>query len=97
MATSAVITRSFPLLLLGTVLIGFGNTSNQLSRYAAADMVPLARRASAISLVVWASTVGSVIGPSLVRARPPTSRRCWGSRASPGRISCRSCSSVSPR
>jgi MFS family permease len=65
-ATAAVITRSFPLLLVGTVLIGFGNTSNQLSRYANADMAPLARRASAISLIVWASTVGSVIGPQLV-------------------------------
>jgi MFS family permease len=65
-ATLAVITRSFPLLLAGTLLIGFGNTSNQLSRYTNADMVPLARRASAISLVVWASTVGSVIGPQMV-------------------------------
>ncbi len=65
-ATAAVVTRSFPLLLAGTVLIGFGNTSNQLSRYANADMAPLARRASAISLIVWASTVGSVIGPQLV-------------------------------
>jgi MFS family permease len=65
-ATAAVITRSFPLLLVGTVLIGFGNTSNQLSRYAAADLVPPERRASAIGLVVWASTIGSVVGPSLV-------------------------------
>lgn len=65
-ATAAVMTRSFPLLLLGTVLIGFGNTSNQLSRYTAADLVPPERRASAIGLVVWASTIGSVIGPSLV-------------------------------
>jgi len=65
-ATAAVLTRSFPLLLLGTLLIGFGNSSNQLSRYANADMAPLAKRASAISLVVWASTVGSVVGPQLV-------------------------------
>jgi len=65
-ATGAVITRSFPLLLGGTVLIGFGNSANQLSRYTAADMVPSARRASALSLVVWAATVGSVVGPSLV-------------------------------
>jgi MFS family permease len=65
-AAAAVITRSFPLLLGGTLLIGFGNTSNQLSRYANADMAPLARRASAISVVVWAATVGSVIGPQLV-------------------------------
>ncbi|MDP2350336.1 MAG: MFS transporter [Chloroflexota bacterium] len=65
-ATAAVMTRSFPLLLLGTVMIGFGNTSNQLSRYTAADLVPPERRASAIGLVVWASTIGSVVGPSLV-------------------------------
>ena len=65
-AAVAVITRSFPLLLLGTVFIGFGNTSNQLSRYANADMVPMAKRASAIGIVVWAATIGSVIGPTLV-------------------------------
>ncbi len=65
-ATAAVITRSFPLLLFGTVLIGFGNASNQLSRYTAADMVPPERRASAIGLVVWAATIGSVVGPWLV-------------------------------
>ena len=65
-ATAAVVTRSFPLLLVGTVLIGFGNASNQLSRYTAADMVPPERRASAIGLVVWAATVGSVVGPWLV-------------------------------
>ena len=66
LATAAVITRSFPLLLVGTVLIGFGNASNQLSRYTAADMAPPARRASAIGLVVWAATIGSVVGPWLV-------------------------------
>jgi len=65
-ATAAVMTRSFPLLLIGTFLIGFGNASNNLSRYAAADMVQADRRASAIGTVVWASTIGSVIGPTLV-------------------------------
>lgn len=65
MATAAVLTRSFPLLLVGTTLIGFGNASNQLSRYAAADMVSHDRRASAIGMVVWGGTVGSVIGPWL--------------------------------
>ena len=65
-ATAAVLSNSFPLLLAGTLLIGFGNSSNQLSRYAAGDMVPSERRASAISIVVWGATIGSVIGPSLV-------------------------------
>ena len=65
-ATLAVILRSFPLLLVGTLLIGFGSASNQLARYAAADMVPMHRRASAIGTVVWGGTVGSVVGPTLV-------------------------------
>jgi len=65
-ATAAILVRSFELLLVGTTLIGFGNAANQLSRYAAADMVPPARRASAIGMVVWGGTVGSVIGPWLV-------------------------------
>jgi MFS family permease len=66
LATLAVILRAFPLLLLGTLFIGFGNSSNQLSRYTAADLVPAARRGSAIGLVVWGATVGSVVGPTLV-------------------------------
>lgn len=65
-ATVAVLWSSLPLLLVGTFLIGFGNSSNQLSRYAAADLYPDARRASAIGLVVWGATVGAVVGPNLV-------------------------------
>lgn len=65
-ATLAVVWGSFPLLLAATFLIGFGNSSNQLSRYAAADMYPGARRASAIGTVVWGATVGAVVGPNLV-------------------------------
>ena len=53
-ATLAVIVASMPLLLLGMVLIGFGNASNQLSRYVAADLYPPDRRASALGTVVWA-------------------------------------------
>ncbi len=65
-AAWAVLQSSFPLLLLGTLLFGFGNAANQLSRYAAADMAPLSRRGWVIGLVVWAATVGAVIGPNLV-------------------------------
>jgi len=65
-ATAAVIMVSFPLLLIGTFFIGFGNSSNQASRYAAADLVAPERRATAISTVVWAATVGAVVGPNLV-------------------------------
>ena len=65
-ATIAIVMSSLLLLLIGTVLIGFGNASNQLSRYTAADLVTPDRRASAIGLVVWGATVGAVVGPNLV-------------------------------
>jgi MFS family permease len=65
-ATLAVVARSFPLLVVGTFLIGFGNSANNLSRYAAADLVPTKRRPVAIGLVVWAATIGGVVGPWLV-------------------------------
>src|SRR6478752_1265653 len=65
-ATMAVIGVSLPLLLVGTTLIGFGNASNQLSRYAAADLYPATRRATAIGIVVWGATFGAVVGPNLV-------------------------------
>jgi MFS family permease len=65
-AGGAVILGSLPVLLGGTLLIGFGNTSNQLARYAAADLYPPERRGSAIGLVVWGATVGAIIGPNLI-------------------------------
>jgi len=66
-AVVGIVAQSFPVLLVGCLGIGFGNSSNQLSRYAAADMYPSRRRASAIGIVVWAATVGAVIGPNLVQ------------------------------
>jgi MFS family permease len=75
-ATVAVVTRVFPLLLIGTLCIGFGNTANHLSRYAAADMAAPARRASAIGTVVWGATVGAVLaGPATWPAG--SGCQCW--------------------
>jgi len=66
LAGAAVVLASFPLFLAATVAMGFANSANQLSRYAAADMYEGTRRASAIGLVVWGSTFGAVVGPNLV-------------------------------
>ncbi|HJP88279.1 MAG TPA: MFS transporter [Candidatus Limnocylindrales bacterium] len=66
LAVLAVVSRSFPLLILGTFLIGFGNSSNNLSRYAAADLVHGNERSVAIGSVVWGSTIGGIVGPLLV-------------------------------
>ena len=71
LAVSAVVTRSLPLLLLGTVLIGFGNSANLLSRYTAAGMFPERRRASAIATVVWGATIGAIVGPNLLAISVP--------------------------
>jgi MFS family permease len=61
----SVLAASIPLLLLGSALTGFANAAGNLGRYIAADMSVPERRASAIGLVVWGTTVGAVIGPNL--------------------------------
>jgi MFS family permease len=62
----AVVNRSFALLLGGMALFGIASTSNLLARYAAADVSPGARRGRAMGLIVWGSTIGSIIGPNLM-------------------------------
>ncbi|NYJ04181.1 MFS transporter [Petropleomorpha daqingensis] len=56
---------SLPLLLVG--LFGFGSATacGLQARYAAADLAAPEHRGRALSLVVWATTVGSVLGPNL--------------------------------
>ena len=61
----SILTESIPLLLLGSAFTGFANAAGNLGRYIAADMASPDRRASAIGLVVWGTTVGAVIGPNL--------------------------------
>lgn len=65
-AASAVIAGSLWLLLAGMVALGLGHASNQLARYAGAEMHPPERRGSAVSIIVWAGTIGSVLGPILL-------------------------------
>lgn len=66
LAVVAVLAVSLPLLLLASALVGFGNAAMNLSRYAAADLFPVERRAGALGFVVWGSTIGAVVGPNLV-------------------------------
>ncbi len=56
---------SFALLLLGTLTIGSATAANSQARFAATDLAEPDRRARALSLVVWATTLGSVLGPNL--------------------------------
>lgn len=51
--------------LIGLVFIGIGQGGTNLARYAAADLAEPTARSKAISLVVFASTIGAVGGPAL--------------------------------
>jgi len=61
-----VVQQSFAVFLGGMTLFGTAQTSNLLARYAAADVSPGAQRGRAMGLIVWGSTVGSIIGPMLM-------------------------------
>ncbi|HEY7464929.1 MAG TPA: MFS transporter [Candidatus Limnocylindria bacterium] len=63
---AAILVSSFLLLVAGALLTGFGNAAIALSRYAAADLYPDARRGGVVGVVVWGSTIGAVLGPNLV-------------------------------
>lgn len=53
------------LLLIGFVLFGASTAANLQSRFAAADRAGADGVGRSISLVVWATTIGSVTGPNL--------------------------------
>lgn len=55
----------FPLAMLGLVATGGGTTATLQSRYAATDLASPDRRGRSLATVVWATTVGSVLGPNL--------------------------------
>lgn len=61
----AATVKSFPLLLLGMAAFGAASSANLQARFAAADLAAPDHRARAISVVVWASTLGAVLGPNL--------------------------------
>ena len=57
---------SFALLLTGALLLGSNTAASLASRYAAADLAAPQHKGRALSLVLWATTVGAVAGPNLV-------------------------------
>lgn len=57
---------TFPLLLAGFALIGAGQAANLQSRFAAVDLAAQKTRGRDLSIVVWATTIGAVLGPNLV-------------------------------
>lgn len=63
MSFAAAVAGFYPLLVVGIVAVGTGNSTNLATRYAAADLALPERRARAIGLLMWGSTFGAVLGP----------------------------------
>lgn len=55
-----------PVLLLGTLLVGSATASNYQIRFAAIDLSDDKHRSRDLSLIVWAGTIGAVLGPNLL-------------------------------
>lgn len=66
MCIIAGITGWFPIQLVGAGLLGATTSANNQSRYAATDLAATEHRGRDLSVVMWATTIGSVIGPNLV-------------------------------
>lgn len=66
LATSAAALGSFPLLLVGLAFAGAGSATNLQARFAATDLAVPLHRARQLSLVVWSTTIGAVLGPNLI-------------------------------
>lgn len=63
---AAIITESVPLAFAGMFFFGGGTAANLQARYAATDLSEPTRRGRQLSLIVWATTVGAVVGPSMM-------------------------------
>ncbi|TGJ94542.1 MFS transporter, partial [Actinotalea fermentans ATCC 43279 = JCM 9966 = DSM 3133] len=68
LAATATFLQTWPLLLAGMLLFGAGSATGLASRFTATDLARPERRATDLSVVIWATTIGSVLGPNLAGA-----------------------------
>jgi MFS family permease len=61
----AAVRSSLPLLFAGFFLFGGASAAGLQARYAAVDLAPAPLRGRHLSWIVWATTLGAVVGPSL--------------------------------
>lgn len=66
-AAAAIGLGSYPVFVIGMFALGFGSAGDRLSRYAASDIATPEARSFSISLIVWAGTIGAVLGPLLLQ------------------------------
>ncbi|MEV6524131.1 MFS transporter [Longispora sp. NPDC051575] len=77
LVVAAAVTESGPLAFLGMFCFGGSTAANLQARYAAVDLAEPARRGWQLSIVVWATTIGSVAGPNLSRPADALLRKAW--------------------
>ena len=65
LTVGAAVLRWIPLLFVGYFLFGAATTAGLQARYAAVDLAPKELYGRHLSLVVWATVIGGVIGPNL--------------------------------
>src|SRR5437773_2318458 len=65
LVAAAAMRDSVALLFAGLFLFGCGSAAGYQARYAAVDLATDALRGRHLSLVVWATTLGAVVGPGL--------------------------------
>ncbi len=71
----AGVVGSMLLLLVGALMLGSTTAANAAARYAATDLAPERTRGRSLALVVWATTLGAVVGPNLTG--PATELAAW--------------------
>lgn len=64
-SVAAAAIHLFPLLLLGFAMLGVGSAVGLQARFAATDAAEPARRGRDLSIVVWSTTIGAIVGPNL--------------------------------
>jgi MFS family permease len=65
LAITSVAVDAFALLLIALMLLGAGSATNLQARFAATDLAISRFRARDLSVVVWSTTIGAVLGPNL--------------------------------
>lgn len=60
------VSKNVALVLFGSLFVGVASAASLQARYAATDLALPQHRARSLSYVVWAATIGAVLGPNLL-------------------------------
>ncbi|MBL6679685.1 MAG: MFS transporter [Alphaproteobacteria bacterium] len=61
----SILSKSFSVFILGSILLGFSQANQQFYRYAAADNVSYNLKSKAISLVLAGGVIAAIVGPEI--------------------------------